>query len=131
MKRVCRACLLVTEHDGELCLECDYESDIDRYPDDYLYKRKRTFCNFWKEKTIVVNNRCLECDKSFLSNSIYMKKFCKYFQEQTEHFGDDCLECESLSESESETSEHSEHESDSDCLNDESESDYESGSDDN
>ena len=60
-----------------------------------------------------------------------MRKFCKYCQEQTDHFGDECLECYSLSESEDDSSDYSEHESDREFINDESDSDYESDSDDN
>ena len=42
-----------------------------------------------------------------------MKKFRKYCQEQTDHFEDECLECYSLSESEDDSSDYSEHESSS------------------
>ena len=59
-----------------------------------------------------------------------MKKFCKYCQEQTDHFGDECLEClDCYSSSESED-ELSEHESDIEFINDDSESDYKSESED-
>ena len=60
-----------------------------------------------------------------------MKKFCKFCQEPTDHFGDECLECYSLSESEDDASVYSEHESDREFINDESESDHETDSDDN
>ena len=59
-----------------------------------------------------------------------MKKFFKYCQEQTDHFGDGCLEfLDFYSSSESED-QLNEHESDIEFINDDSESDYESESED-
>ena len=56
-----------------------------------------------------------------------MRKLCEDCQEETDHFGDVCLECYYLTDSEDD----SEHKSDREFINDESESDYESDSDDN
>ena len=58
-----------------------------------------------------------------------MKKVCKYCQEQSDHFGDEFLECFELIDKEDED-ELSEHESDIEFINDDSESDYESESED-
>ena len=57
-----------------------------------------------------------------------MRKFCEDCQEETDHFGDVCLWCTLVTDSEDDSSEH---ESDRKSINDESDSDYESDSDDN
>ena len=60
-----------------------------------------------------------------------MRKFCEDCQEETDHFGDVCLWCTLVTDSEDDSSDYSEYESDREFINDESDSDYESDSDDN
>ena len=60
-----------------------------------------------------------------------MRKYCEDCQEETDHFGDVCLECYYVTDSEDDSSDYSEHESDREFINDESDSNYESDSDDN
>ena len=55
-----------------------------------------------------------------------MRKFCEDCQEETDHFGDVCLECYYVSDSEDDSSDYSEHESDREFINDDSESEDES-----
>ena len=60
--RLCGGCLNVTEHNGEICLECDHESDTERHSDDYLYKRKRKYCEICNDETIVSKSGdCNDC----------------------------------------------------------------------
>ena len=60
--RLCGGCLNVTEHNGDICLECDHESDTERHPDDHLYKRERKFCKICNDTTTVSKSGdCIDC----------------------------------------------------------------------
>ena len=60
--RLCGGCLNVTEHNGEICLECNYESDTERHPDDHLYKRDIKYCEICNYTTTVSKSgECIDC----------------------------------------------------------------------